>query len=112
MAVPARPVEGAPVDVTWGGVAHDAAVAQDFQYGQLVVPANAGSANVTFARPFASAPIVVIVPQTASRNYFGTTNAPTTTGFGIVAAQLASGSLPIVPTTVLTFGWFAIGPRA
>ena len=63
MAVPARPVSGAPIDSAWGGVVHDAIVAQDIQHGKASVVLTAASEvgfTVTFARPFAAAPDVVV----------------------------------------------------
>lgn len=113
MAVPARPTSGNPVDVAWGQVAHDAIVAIDIQSGR-VTPGNAGSGNasaqvtVTFPRPFASPPIVVV--SSDNYNYFAGLNgaAPTATAFTCAVYRPVGGGVgagsPIE--------WIAIGPRA
>lgn len=113
MAVPTRPASGAVVESAWGQVAHDTAVALDYQYG-TVTPGNAGSGNassqitVTFPRPFASPPIVVV--GSVNFNYFAGLNGNqasatqfTCAVFRPIGGGVGAGS-PI--------NWIAIGPRA
>jgi hypothetical protein len=108
MAIPARPVEGAPVDTVWGGIAHDTAVAQDIQSGSLIVNTTGGAGGytvLTFPRPFAGIPVVVSSVNGAYTDTVSTTvdsitptncrvHCKTTTNFG------------------WTLRWIAIGPRA
>lgn len=109
MAVPARPVSGAPIDSTWGGIAHDTAVAQDLQYGVVVIttagsPAQ-GSTTITFPRPFSAAPVVMLsINGTGTDQPMVAIDNVTTTGCRLnLRAAAAFG---------YTGRWFAIGPRA
>jgi len=112
MAVPTRPAAGAPIDSTWGGIAHDTAVAQDIQVGAWTTPANVSQVTITFPRAFASAPMVFLSLQSGSRNYMVNGGAVTPSTCTVTTAQMASGSLPVVPTGALSGHWLAIGPRA
>jgi len=116
MAVPARPVEGAPVDTVWGGVVHDTAVAMDIQSGTLQQTLASGQAEigqaVTFARPFASPPVVVLGTQSAGgvngRIVFGRQSAITATGFTLWLQATGGAAGAVTQTT----SWLAYGPRA
>lgn len=108
MAVPARPTSGAPIDSTWGGIAHDAAVAQDIQTGIIVVTTAGGvggSAILTFPRPFASAPSVMLCPSAA---YTDTIQA--------TADNHTATTCRVGVKTPTNYGWsvrwIAVGPRA
>jgi hypothetical protein len=114
MAVPARPASGAPIDSAWGGVAHDTAVAQDIQTGNGLASfsaANQGLTTVTFPRPFASAPVVMILvgPHNAGSmvTMWGQTSSVSATTFGVRLVTTSSVTVANVP-----FQWIAIGPRA
>lgn len=111
MAVPARPASGAPIDSQWGGIAHDTAVAQDIQAGTAsVVVSNApsGSIAVTFPRPFAAPPTVVVAQNANTAGWFAYIGGVTATGFlaqvTTKAGNSATGTIPVT--------WVAIGPRA
>lgn len=65
MAVPTRPVEGAPVDTVWGGVVHDGIVALEIQTGSVTGMASGAagaivSKAVVFPHPFAGVPVVAV----------------------------------------------------
>lgn len=118
MAVPTPPTAGEPIAEAWGDVVHDAVVAQDIQAGIVSVPfANTGAVAqaVTFPRPFAAPPTVMLTGQWVS----GVTGMggpvcsfqgglPTTTGF---TARIANQSGAAITTTV-PVQWIAYGPRA
>ena len=111
MAVPARPASGAPIESAWGGIAHDTAVAQDFQSGSVVVTTAGsppiGATVVTFPRPFAvgSTPIVMVCGNgTGTDNMVCSADAVTAT---TVRINLRAASI-----FGYTCRWFAIGPRA
>jgi H-type lectin domain len=114
LAVPTRPAPGIPIASDWGGVVHDSIVAQDIQAGQLSVAVSAsatGNAPVTFPRPFASAPIVVVAIGNAPGGSFrlvARANAVTASGF---SAYLYTGD-NTTATVTLTVTWIAYGPRA
>lgn len=112
MTVPARPTSGAPIDSAWGGVAHDAAVAQDIQAGTFGVPTSpstVATATLTFPRPFASPPAVVLTAYTGGGTQTAFCHAPTAAGVVIGVVPNSGGNLPAGTTTV---AWVAIGPRA
>jgi len=114
MAVPLAPTAGEPIAEAWGDVVHDAVVAQDIQtgYADVAVTGTGVSVNITFPRPFASAPIVVVsgtnavaqdlVAKVAYNPY------PSATGF---TAVVQSATLATHTGTVRAF-WIAYGPRA
>ena len=111
MTVPARPVEGDPIGVAWGQVVHDAVVAQDIQAGVVSVVASSdatAAVEVTFPRPFAAAPVVLVSQNANSAGWIAYAGAVTATGFRAnvttKAGNAASGTLPVA--------WVAIGPRA
>lgn len=113
MAIPARPVEGAPVDTVWGGIAHDTAVAQDIQTGSVNVTVSAstqGTSVVTFPRAFAGIPSVVAMISPSSSG--------AALGFFVQSAAVSATqvSLRVSGATSSTFTvpvqWIAIGPRA
>ena len=111
MAVPARPTSGAPIDSTWGGIVHDTAAAQDIQSGTASVVASSASQaslTVTFARPFASAPVVLVTQAAGSAGWFAYAASITPTGLianiTTKAGTTASATIPVT--------WVAIGPRA
>ena len=116
MAVPARPVSGAVVEAAWGQVAHDAAVAMDIQFGTVQQTLASGQAEigqaVTFPRPFASPPAVVLGTQSAGgvngRIVFGRQSAITATGFTIWLQATGGAAGAVTQTT----SWIAYGPRA
>jgi hypothetical protein len=110
MAVPARPASGAPIDSAWGGIVHDAAVALDVQYGTVVTTHSSQQtsaiAQVTFPRPFAGPPVVVL--GCGNYNYSAALNpSPTATGFGVATYRFSGAVSGTVPNQ-----WVAIGPRA
>ena len=117
MAVPARPYSGNVVDVAWGQIAHDAAVAQDIQAGRLnfTTAAGGGSLAVTFPRPFASAPAVVLNtegtagsdrPPDAPRDRVSARPASRIVCFPTDRPQRSP------PARSHPVDWLAIGPRA
>jgi hypothetical protein len=112
MAVPARPASGAPIDSAWGGVAHDTAVAQDIQAGSASVgTGSAGAVGpgvvVTFPRPFAAPPTVVVSGSTTTALYIANAAGISATGMTLFAARRDSGN-----TTTAPVHWVAVGPRA
>lgn len=107
MAVPARPVAGAVVESGWGQIAHDTAVAMDIQGASVIVNVSggAGVTTVTFPRPFASPPIVMV-----SANASGTdTVQPSVES---VTATTCRIHLKSPSTFGWTCRWLAYGPRA
>jgi hypothetical protein len=109
--VPSRPAPGAPIDAAWGGVAHDAAVAQDIQIGTVrieVSGSSGASVRVTFPRPFAAVPVVLVSQGANSHNWVASSGAHDATGFTAHASTksgaAASAEIPVA--------WVAIGPRA
>jgi hypothetical protein len=114
LAVPARPAPGVPIASDWGAVVHDSIVAQDVQAGtvSVVVTASAtGNLPVTFPRPFASAPTVVVGIANAPGGSFrliARANAVTASGF---TAYLYTGDNTTASVTLLV-SWIAYGPRA
>ena len=115
MVVPARPTAGAPIDSTWGGVAHDTAVGQDIQTGSASVSlagSSQGSVVVTFPRPFASSPAVsalTISPAGASLGLITQASAVSATAVTLRLATASGANLTAGPFSV---SWIAIGPRA
>jgi hypothetical protein len=118
MAVPARPVEGAPVDTAWGQVAHDTAVAMDIQVGggTLTFPnANQATATITFPRPFAAGSTPTVIPLVGPHGLGGAvlmhaqTSSTSATSFGLrlVSSTGSASSQANVP-----YSWIAYGPRA
>jgi hypothetical protein len=112
MAVPTRPVAGAPIESAWGDVAHDTAVAQDLQVGSVVMAFAASSLSgvvaVVFPRPFSSPPIVVVTGAGGPHYTACITGAITTTGFSIQGRR-GDGTNQTLNVTV---EWLAYGPRA
>jgi hypothetical protein len=113
MAVPARPIEGAPVDVAWGGVAHDAIVANDLLSGQVLVTIAAGafqgSATVTFPRAFGAQPQVVATFDGGSGAFITVTTTPRSASQ--VGIYIRHRSDAISPGSYWVH-WMAYGPRA
>jgi len=116
MAVPARPTSGVPIETAWGQVAHDAAVAMDIQAGYVditVSSATIAAAAVTFARPFATIPTIVVAVGGATAGTTGGNpwNAgftqPTAAGFNMRMHNAVAASV-----TNLRCHWIAYGPRA
>lgn len=115
MAVPTRPVAGAPIESAWGDVVHDTVVALDIQSGVTNVSLAAqseASVAVVFARPFAAPPVLVLgMPEiggTVQRPVTAKWNSKTATGFGCLV-QTGGGAITAGPFPV---NWVAIGPRA
>lgn len=111
MSVPARPSAGGVVESGWGQVVHDAAVAQDIQAGTVTVAATGapkGSTHVTFARPFAAAPAVLVTQNANASGWFTATGPVTPAGFDASIFQRDGGD----GTTSFVVSWLAIGPRA
>lgn len=115
MAVPNRPVSGAPIEAAWGDVVHDGVVALDIQSGIVNIVLNNTAISpvvvVTFPRPFASAPLVVATAinfstSSVNHNVGVTATSPTTCSIGAreIREAAATGTLPVA--------WIAIGPRA
>lgn len=114
MAVPTRPVGGASIESAWGGVVHDAAVAQDIQTGVATVPTTVAARNelvVVFPRPFAAPPAVFVTALGFQTTVAGLTNAAATTATQTTLAVFpnAGGSNAVGSIQV---NWLAIGPRA
>ena len=113
MAVPTRPVSGSVVEFAWGQVAHDTAVAMDIQAGYVDVAVTAAASRtllVTFPRPFASTPTVVVSGDSATAGLVAKTSQttpPTPTAFTAVAQHVAGTS----GTWTLRLAWIAYGPR-
>lgn len=110
MAVPARPIAGAPIETAWGDVAHDSIVAQDVQAGTVNVTLTAQNANaapVVFARPFASAPIVVASANVGSGTLFAIVDTVTASGFNARLVRKDEATT----TVTAAVGWIAYGPR-
>jgi hypothetical protein len=113
MAVPARPVSGAPIDSAWGGVAHDTAVALDYQTGLVSLTHTAANLSavvpVTFPRPFATGSVPIVILGSSFVHYMAAYMAgPTATGFS-AQSRRTDGT---TPTATIAFPWLAIGPRA
>lgn len=115
MAVPTRPISGAPTETAWGQVAHDTAVAMDIQAGVfnvVLTNTNQGSTRMTFPRPFASAPVVVATcgPHSsgAGTAYFAQIASADATGADLRLVHDNS----TVGTVTLPVSWVAYGPRA
>jgi malic enzyme len=113
MAVPARPTSGTPIESLWGQVAHDSAVAQDIQSGTVTltyVSSSTVTGAITFPRPFAAPPAVVIVGSgTVAIGCVAKVDSVTATQANIRVSDTqnvahTSGSMVIQ--------WIAIGPRA
>ena len=113
MAVPARPVAGAPIATEWGAVAHDTAVAMDVQVGTATVAVSgavSGTVTVTFPRPFASAPTVVAALVSTSVAYLAFINGtPTATAVVLGMTHKTAGT---TFTDSRQVSWIAYGPRA
>jgi len=117
MAVPTPPTAGEPIAEAWGDVVHDAVVAMDIQAGKQQITIGSTVAEVgvavTFARPFAVAPTVVIGTEsaggTAGRQIIARKSAITTTGFTAWLQGTTGGAASAVTQTV---DWLAYGPRA
>lgn len=112
MTVPTPPTAGEPIAEAWGDVVHAAVVAQDIQTGQHSVPisaANQGTLVVTFARPFAAAPFVVLGQASNSGGFIAAQGGATTTQFTLIAAYRDTSQTGTVGIIV---SWIAIGPRA
>lgn len=111
MAVPARPIAGAPLESAWGQVAHDAVVAQDIQtgIGQVTfVASQTQQVVVVFPRPFASPPTVMANITTANRLWNVGVAAVTTTQMVVTVGHVDNVS----SNSVVGFTWLAYGPRA
>ena len=112
MVVPARPLEGAPVDVAWGGVVHDSIVGVDIQSGYANIAPGAGFLNITFPRPFAAAPIILAVPYYSSGPWCVSNPTATATGATIYVREVSGSGTNTVPAVNVFVHWIAIGPRA
>jgi len=110
MAVPTAPAAGEPIAEAWGDVVHDAVVAQDMQAGTASVSWSASSVSasvqITFPRPFASAPNVVCAMTHAHYTVSVINISPTTATF---QGRRTDGTNQTVSVSAQ---WFAIGPRA
>ena len=110
MAVPARPVSGQPIETTWGDIAHDTAVAIDYQTGTATLPA-AGAATsqvaVVFPRAFAAPPVVFLTGRDANAC------AQPESVVAVSATQFTAQQRHRSDSNVLAagFSWVAIGPR-
>ncbi len=111
MAVPARPIDGQPIDPVWGGVVHDAIVARDVQSGSGVLSFTASSisgiVNITFPRAFGSLPNVVLTPMGGPHYTAALTGWPSATGFSVQGRRGDGAS----QTLSIEFAWLAIGAR-
>lgn len=113
MAVPARPVSGAPTAADWGGIVHDEVVALEIQTGTFIATSPGSStfadAGVVFPHPFAGIPDVFTTMGSIDNIAIsaGTTSV-TANGF---TCRIAKGN-----GNLSAFGWtvryLAIGPRA
>ena len=119
MAVPNRPVSGQPIETTWGDIAHDTAVAMDIQAGLTEVALPSGSSDaanaITFARPFASPPIVVLGSagtnngaNSGTAGYAAMAITVTATGF----SARVSHATGVTSALQCSLRWIAYGPRA
>ena len=115
MAVPARPTAGAVVESAWGQVAHDTAVAMDVQAGfsSIVLSSQISNAvHITFPRPFAAAPTVVVCPGGTggppTGNFYGFAGGANTTGVDLYVQQYQG----VASSVTIPVAWVAYGPRA
>ena len=115
MTVPNRPTSGAPIETSWGDVVHDTIAAQDLQAGQATATFTGSSPQsdvptIVFARPFASAPVVVAsVGPVGATPYTAVVRTITALQVQLQIRQVdnvnvAASSIPIQ--------WIAYGPRA
>jgi hypothetical protein len=112
MAVPNRPAAGGVVESAWGTVVHDTVVAQDIQSGTFNVPTTAvaaSSAKLTFPRPFAAPPAVVVVALTGGGTQLAFSQGPLAASVVLGVVNNSGANLPVGTTQVC---WVAIGPRA
>jgi len=113
MAVPARPTSGVPIETAWGQVAHDAAVAQDFQSGKVVISVPAGGSRfdytLTYPRPFASEPVFVAWALNGAIMLAVGVSIPTPTT-SVIGLCRKDGAT--ITATSVTVEWIAVGPRA
>jgi hypothetical protein len=116
MAVPVAPAAGEPIAEAWGDVVHDAVVAQDIQTGFIDITLASGStgktARITFGRPFASAPVVMLTRDDSASSALMTmvSNGSITAVDCICKVYPAPPSSTIAGTTRVY--WLAYGPRA
>ena len=112
MAVPNRPAAGGVVESGWGGVVHDTAVAQDIQTGSATLTHTAANLSnqvtITFPRPFAAPPVVVMVSNNFNYVVAPAGNVATPTAV-VIQSKRVDGS---APTGTVVCQWIAYGPRA
>lgn len=105
----ARPVSGAPIETSWGQQAHDAI--EGIQYGNVNLgPFNTTTQSpavvVTFPRPYATPPIVVV---TIASNVCQARFSAVTTTSVTLDAKRNDGSATM---TTQNCSWVAIGTPA
>ena len=107
----AKPTAGAPIDTAWGQQMHDAV--EGIQYGSIATSLSSatvsGVVTITFPRPYAVPPAVILTPIAAGGLFHADMEtAPTTTGVAVRSAYrdntAVSASVPI--------HWIAIGVLA
>lgn len=119
MTVPNRPTAGGVVESAWGGVVHDTAVAMDIQSGSTEVALPSGSGDganpITFPRPFAGVPVVVVGSagtvnggSAGSNQYAAAALSVTATGFSARVSHAVGTTSP----QSCSVRWIAYGPRA
>jgi hypothetical protein len=104
--VSTRPSSGQPIATAWGDEVHDAL--EGIQAGSALATGSGatGSVVVTFPRPYAAAPVVVVSPQSSSGLWLAAvTSTPTTC---TIYTSKRDGS----SVTNLNVFWVAIGTPA
>lgn len=108
----ARPVSGTPIETGWGDQVHDAIEGIQSGFVDVTLTASAtGTAAVTFARAYATAPAVVLVGNSVSAALvakLSSSTPPSTTGFTAVVQHAAGTS---TSATVRVY-WIAVGTPA
>lgn len=111
----ARPASGEPIASAWGGEVHDQL--EGMQTGTLAVSASGtsgaaeGVARVTFAKPYATPPIVFAVAQAfadANSYAFAMPEPATASVVDIYVRRVGGGAGP----TTVNVNWLAIGKLA
>lgn len=111
MAVPARPVAGAPIETGWGQVAHDEVVKNEIKVGRTSVPqsgAKTATVAVVFNPVFASNPYVIATAEGTGGSYFALVSGISPSGFTIVVTHKMDTN---VVNDVLV-QWMAYGARS
>jgi len=104
----ARPVAGAPIESAWGGQVHDQVAGVQVGVVTLTGATSAASAvaTVTFPRPYATPPVVIL--GLTSPLVGAAADTITTTSFRALARRLDG----VATAFTGTYSWVAIGTPA